>query len=691
VTPQDFIAKWDGADGSERANYQLFFNDLCDLLGVEKPQPAQSDDWLNAYVYERYIDARNGESAGISRFIDTYRRARFICESKSFALGKNAESGDRKLFKAKSQAESYARNLPESEPRPPILMVVNVGRFIALYAQFKDNDRAYEMFPDRASYKISIADLARDDIRERLREVWLAPHALNPELVSARVTRAVAMHLGTLARELEQSGHDSHLVAGFLTRCLFTLFAEDVGLLPAGAFIGLLTRALASPAALQPNLEDLWRAMDGGNYAVSLQAEVAHFNGKLFKTPDALPLNRAQIETLLAAAKQDWKHVEPAIFGTLIERALDPDERHALGAHFTARAYVERLVLPTVIDPLSARWANVQAAAISLEDDGDHKGAVKLVRDFHGTLCQTRVLDPACGSGNFLYVALEHMKRLEGEVLEQLGTLQSADLGDKRGMQQQEMEAEGLSVDPHQFLGLERNPRPAAWPRAEFVVGNPPFIGAASMRQALGDGYVEALRAAYPAVPESADLVMFWWHCAAQLLAGSEIERFGFITTNSLTQTFNRRVLEAHLLPSPASGTSVPRRGRGAGGEGAPIHIDFVIPDHPWVDSADGADVRVAMTVAAPGDGSGRLLHAVRETLGKRARSASRSRRKPAVSTPTCKLARTSPASRRCGRTKVLQTVVFACSVPVSSSPRNKPLFYSPPPQAGEGLGERGL
>ncbi|ODU50911.1 MAG: hypothetical protein ABS92_01480 [Thiobacillus sp. SCN 63-374] len=742
MTPHDFIAKWNGADGSERANYPLFFNDLCDLLGVGKPQPALADDWHNAYVNERYIDARDGASAGTARYIDTYHRGRFICEAKSFALGRDAETSDRKLFKAKSQAESYARNLPESEPRPPILMVVNVGRFIALYAQFKDNDRAYEMFPDRATYKIGIADLADDAIRERLRQVWLNPQALNPELVSARVTRAVASHLGSLARELEQAGHDSHDVAGFLTRCLFTLFAEDVQLLPAGAFTRLLLQAQASPAALQPNLEDLWRAMDRGQFAVSLQARVAHFNGKLFKTPDALPLSRAQIETLLAAARQDWKHVEPAIFGTLIERALDPDERHALGAHFTPRAYVERLVMPSVIEPLGEQWANVQAAAISLEDGGDHKGALKLVRDFHGALCQTRVLDPACGSGNFLYIALEHMKRLEGEVLEQLDAFNA----------QHTLETEGLAVDPHQFLGIERNPRaaavaelvlwighlqwhfrtrgrtqpptpvlrdfkniecrdavlewdaiepvldetgapltrwdgktlkkhpvtgkdvpddsarvaleryrnprPAAWPAADYIVGNPPFIGAASMRQALGDGYVEALRAAYPAVPESADLVMFWWHCAAQLLAAGRIARFGFITTNSLAQTFNRRVLEAALHPSPASGspqagikgvggegrdTVAHASGRGAGGEGrdtvahasgspqagikgaggeGTLYLAFAIPDHPWVDSADGAAVRVAMTVAAPDDGAypdghkGRLLRVVNETPG---------------------------------------------------------------------------
>ena len=507
------------------------------------------------------------------------------------------------------------------------------------------------------------------------------------------------------------------------------MFAEDVGLLPRGAFTQLLVRQLDAPAGLKPNLEDLWKAMDSGAFSVALQAEVAHFNGKLFKAPDAIALSREQIEILLNAARQDWKHVEPAIFGTLIERALDPDERHALGAHFTPRGYVERLVLPTVIEPLREQWANIQAAAVALEDGNDARGALKLVRDFHGRLCQTRVLDPACGSGNFLYIALEHMKRLEGDVLELLGALQSASIGGARGMQQ-ELDTQGLAVDPHQFLGIELNPhaaaiaelvlwighlqwhfrtrgnaqppkpvlrdfkniecrdavlewdrietvrddsgqpvtrwdghtvkphpvtgkavpddraqveqlrylqpRPASWPAADYIVGNPPFIGAATMRQALGDGYVEALRAAYPAVPESADLVMFWWHCAAQLLAEGRIHRFGFITTNSLTQTFNRRVLEAHLNPnlnppqppffkggshaqvSPAAivGLNPPLKKGGRGDLDLGLHLAYAIADHPWVDSADGAAVRVAMTVAAPGDGAGRLLRVMNEAPG---------------------------------------------------------------------------
>jgi hypothetical protein len=400
----------------------------------------------------------------------------------------------------------------------------------------------------------------------------------------------------------------------------------------------------------------------------------------LFKQPEALPLERTQVELLLQAARADWKQVEPAIFGTLLERALDPDERHALGAHYTPRAYVERLVLPTIIEPLRADWQHTQAAALVLLSEHKADEARRVVREYLMRLCEVRVLDPACGSGNFLYVALEQMKRLEGEVLNFLD-----ELGDTQGR----LDLAGVSVDPHQLLGIELNPRAAevaemvlwigylqwhfrtrgnvnpplpvlkdfhniecrdavlaydrveyetdengkpvtrwdgrttkkhpvtglqvpdesaqmpvekyvspraaTWPAADFVIGNPPFIGANAIRRALGDGYVDALRATWKAVPESADFVMHWWHIAAQQVANGKSRRFGLITTNSLPQAFNRRVVDSALSAE------------------RPIHLAFAIPDHPWVDSADGAAVRISMTVGEAGHGLGELLSVISE------------------------------------------------------------------------------
>jgi hypothetical protein len=678
-----FLQRWQQAGGSERANYQLFIADLCDLLGVAKPQPANEDSQTNPYVFERRVIFHHGDGSTSNGFIDCYKRGSFIGEAKKIRAGFETRLFDDALLRARGQAENYARHLPADEGRPPFLVILDVGNVIELYAEFTCTGGSYTPFPDPRSHRIRLADLARDDIRARLKAVWEDPHSLDPARRTARATRDIAQKLARVAQSLEGQFHPER-VANFLSRCLFSMFAEDVGLLPKvdneGAFTGLLRTLKNAPAQFVPLVGELWKAMDEGQFSVAIRAQLPRFNGKLFKQPEVLPLDRQQIDLLLEAGQADWAEVEPAIFGTLLESALNPLERHDLGAHYTPRAYVDRLVLPTVIEPLRSDWHDTQAAALLLANEGKLSQAADLVRAWHHKLCTTRVLDPACGSGNFLYVTLEHMKRLEGEVLDTL-----AQLGDT----QQRLEVEGLTVDPHQFLGLEinpraaaiaemvlwigylqwhfrtqgsglppspilrdfkniecrdavlsadaidfatddsgkpltrwdgrttkphpvtgelvpdeaaqipreryTNPRPATWPQADYIVGNPPFIGAAAMRQALGDGYTEALRAAWPAVPESADFVMFWWHHAADLTRRGQVQRFGFITTNSLKQTFNRRVLEHHLNGQPS------------------LSLAWAIPDHPWVDAASGAAVRIAMTVGQPGDGPGQLQTVIAE------------------------------------------------------------------------------
>lgn len=403
-----------------------------------------------------------------------------------------------------------------------------------------------------------------------------------------------------------------------------------------------------------------------------------------------LPVTAEELALFADAAAKDWSAVEPSIFGTLVERALNPGERHKLGAHYTPRAYVERLVEQTVIVPLQTDWQNVQvevqnALSKAANDDALRAARVRargFVEAFVAGLQRTTVMDPACGTGNFLYVAMELIKRLEAEAVE---TLQA--LGGQAPL---------IGVSPEQFIGLELNPRaarvaelvlwigylqlyarehgkaappepilkafhnirqtdavlsyrgrrpkvdkdglpvtrwdgvsvlknpvtgrevpdpaaltqdevyeqpsPAVWPRTDFIVGNPPFIGAGPMRFALGDGYTETLRRAYPEVPESADFVMFWWYKAAQLLTlegtpekghATKLRRFGFVTTNSLKQTFNRRVLERFL-------------GKG-------LSLAYAVPDHPWVDEADGAAVRIAMTVDEPGAHTGTVTRVTAE------------------------------------------------------------------------------
>ena len=528
-----------------------------------------------------------------------------------------AKAWDVLMLNARRQAEGYARALPVEHGWPPFILVCDVGHFIEVYADFSGQGKNYAQFPDRQSFRVYLEDVRDATVRQRLVSIWSNPTSLDPARVSARVTRAIAERLAAVSKALEGAAHTPEEVAMFLMRCLFTMFAEDVGLLPKASFRQLLERCEDDPAKLQPMVGQLWEAMDRGDFAYAIEEKVRRFNGEFFKTRTVLPLGREEIGELRSAAGYDWRDVDPSIFDTLLEQALDPRERRRLGAHYTPRAYVERLVVATIIEPLRADWDQALSTAERQKSEGRIKDAVATVAAFHDALCRTRVLDPACGTGNFLYVSLELLKRLEGEVLEAL-----ADLGGQEALHG----LEGHSVDPHQFLGLEINPRAAAiaelvlwigylqwhlrtqsgfpsepilkafhnivvkdavleakvllvrdksgrpvtrrgpdgsevevyrfdepyqpdWPEAEFIVGNPPFICGKDLRGRLGDECAEALWEAHPQMNELADFVMYWWDHAAELLTrkGTVLRRFGLVTTNSISQVFQRRVMERHL------------------------------------------------------------------------------------------------------------------------------------------------
>jgi len=473
----DFVRRWEASGAAERANYQLFLSELCDLLSVDQPEPTRPDDRNNAYVFERSVTFRHGDGSTSVGRIDLYKRNSFVCEAKQgsdrheespFAIKEDrvrwsaarrgaavrgTKGWDLAMVKAKGQAEQYARALPVGEGWPPFLVVVDVGHAMELYSEFSCTGKAYLPFPDPRSHRILLADLADESVRERLRLVWTDPHALDPSQHSARVTRQVANRLALLAKSLEQAGHSAKQVGNFLKRCLFTMFAEDVGLIPHASFTALLESLRGKADAFAPMAESLWATMKDGGFSPVLRERLLRFNGGLFAEANALPVNEEQLALLIEASKADWRDVEPAIFGTLLERALDPRERHYLGAHYTPREYVERLVLPAVIEPLRTEWEAVLVAAVTLHSQGDKAGAITLVKEYHHKLCHVRVLDPACGSGNFLYVTFEHLKRLEGEVLNALEGF---------GEQQAALELASMTVDPHQLMGLEVNPRAAA-------------------------------------------------------------------------------------------------------------------------------------------------------------------------------------------------------------------------------------
>jgi hypothetical protein len=691
-TVERFIARWQGREGGqERANYALFLTELCEAIGLPRPDPADATTENNDYVFERLVKEPNGDGTFASRRIDLYKRGSFVLEAKQSrqkggkkelaaeqaelfqvtepeVLGRRGakRAWDVLMMNARQQAQNYARALPTSHGWPPFILVCDVGHCIEVYADFSGQGKNYAQFPDRQGFRIYLEELRRPEIRQRLVQIWTDPLSLDPARESARVTRQIAERLAAVSKALESSRHSAETVAMFLMRCLFTMFAEDVELLPKKSFRDLLARCEADPSKFQPMVGQLWEAMDRGGFAYAIETTVKRFNGEFFRERTALPLGKEEIGELRQAASANWRDVEPAIFGTLLEQALDPAERRRLGAHYTPRAHVERLVVATVIEPLRADWAQTLSTAERQKVEGRNEDAVKTVLGFHEKLCTTRVLDPACGTGNFLYVALELLKRLEGEVLEAL-----VDLGGQEALS----DLEGHTVDPHQFLGLEVNPRAAAitelvlwigylqwhfrtkdtapsepilrafknieekdavltanvelardakgkllrrigadgvereiyvyrnsrqpdWPLAEFIVGNPPFIGGKDLRARLGNETAEALWAAHPRMNESADFVMYWWdHCASLLTQkGTALRRFGLVTTNSISQVFQRRVVERHLKAKH------------------PMSLVMAIPDHPWTKATrDAAAVRIAMTVAEAGSRDGVLREVMHE------------------------------------------------------------------------------
>ena len=649
-----------------------------------------------------------GSRGGGTGFMDVYRRNHFILEAKQSKLtgadkshpelfdvaptAPAAPSGaryDQLMRDARRQAEQYAHSLPGSHDAVPFLIVCDVGRAFELFFDYAGNGRGYGFFPDKQRYRIALADLASGDKlpgidktpADILRAIWLAPASIDPRVRAADVTRDVARKLAQVSLHLEEEGrrelkrrgeadaaHEAELVEGtalFLMRILFCMFAEDIGLLPKNRFTDFLQSCvrpynpdnpgdLIDEQTLRAGLVSLWQAMDnpdpGARYAFALREQVRYFNGGLFGRRDFYRLARNDLDSLIDAAKHRWTNVEPAIFGTLLEQALSTNDRAKLGAHYTPRPYVERLVQATISDVLDDEWEEVQdqiRAWMSVSEDGQAlEGAQRFLRYIQGL----RVLDPACGTGNFLYVAMETLLRLESDVIETIAALG----GNARP-----------AIGPANFLGLELNPRaaviaelviwigwlrwrtandPAAvpdpvlrrtqainfgsthgydavlaldeakevvqpprqpdWPEAEFIVGNPPFIGkGAGMRDLLGTDYIKFMRKAAPDVPASADFVMQWWDRAASILAKSDskLRRFGFVTTNSITQSFNRRILQARL--TPASGEN--------------ISIVFAVADHPWAKgSRDAAAVRIAMTVAQLGSQSGNLLK-IEKVIGK--------------------------------------------------------------------------
>ncbi|MDR6846817.1 class I SAM-dependent DNA methyltransferase [Sphingomonas sp. BE137] len=567
MTPHEFLKKWRNVELKERTASQSHFNDLCALLGVLDPIAADPQgEW---FTFEKGATKTGGGEG----WADVWRRGCFAWEYK----------GPRKnLDNAFAQLLQYSVALEN----PPLLIVSDMDR-IRIHTNWTNTVQEVHDF--------TLEDLIDGDARDRLKRAFTEPDFFKPAKTRQALTEETAREFAGLAQRLRDRGNEAHQVAHFVNRLVFCMFAEDVGLLPDNLFTRMLERARAKPESFVSLAEMLFGAMAKGG-AVGFES-VDWFNGGLFDDGHALPVNADDIDDLLKAARRDWSAIDPSILGTLFERGLDPAKRSQLGAHYTDRAKIMMIVKPVIIDPLEAEWAAALAQITALVESAPKRSADRLLTpaerrkaeriiaeaqtvhsDFIERLAAFRVLDPACGSGNFLYVALRALKDIEHRA-----NLDAEALGLPRGFPR---------VGPECVLGIELNPYAAElarvsvwigeiqwmrrngfdaarnpilrplktiqqrdalvnedgsatlWPKCNVIVGNPPFLGAKLMNRKLGRAETAAVRSLYDGrLPGFTDLVCYWFENAREMIERGDAVRAGLVATNSIRKNTNLPVL----------------------------------------------------------------------------------------------------------------------------------------------------
>ncbi len=604
MTPNEFISKWKASELSERSAAQSHFNDLCRML--DEPTPTDADPRGEWYCFERGAT----KSTGADGWADVWKRGHFGWEYK----GKRKD-----LNTAFAQLQQYALALEN----PPLLVVCDMDQF-----------RVHTNWTNSVSevHKFGLDDLRDPKTLQILKWVLSDPEKLRPGKTRQTLTEEAAGEFAKLAQRLRDRGHNSGKVAHFINRLVFCMFAEDVELLPNQMFKRMLEHARIRPQEFQALATDLFRAMRAGG-RVGFE-HVDWFNGGLFDDDDAFALDNDDIALTLRAADLDWAEIDPSIFGTLFERGLDPSKRSQLGAHYTDREKILQIVEPVITRPWLAEWEATKGeiathmasmeeararrparqadarrvyAAARRAEEASLRAARATFQAFLERLRQFRVLDPACGSGNFLYLALlalkdlEHRANLEGEAM---GLQRSAPaigpecvLGIEINPYAAELARVTVWIGEIQWMrrngfGVRRDPilRPldtienrdallnadsveADWPPTDVVIGNPPFLGNKAMLSTMGEADVVRLRRTFAGrLPGGVDLVTYWFEKAKALLAAKQLKRAGLVATQAIRRGANRTVLDRIA-------------------EVATIYDAWA--DEPWV--VDGAAVRVSL------------------------------------------------------------------------------------------------
>ena len=575
LPPAQFIAKWTPVTLPERAASQEHFIDLCRMLG--QPTPEEHDATGAEYTFEKGVTptARASRGAAGERgFADVWWKGKFAWEYKRKDKYRNLSEAYRQLCQYREALEN-----------PPLLVVSDITR-TEMHTNFTGTAKQIHM--------IELTDIDQPESLGLLRRLFTDPESFKPMVTPDAVTREIAERFGRIARSLRQFDYDANAVAHFLMKCMFCLFAEDVGLLPNKLFERLLTSRKSDPIRLKDDMTSLFLKMKtGGSFGVD---DVPFFNGGLFDDAEALRLTSADVDALLTAAKSDWGSVEPAIFGTLFERSLDPNTRAQIGAHYTSRDDIMLVVDPVVMAPLRREWEEVKstvearlvkrrAARIKRTKTRADKAIEKTLQDFIHRLESVRILDPACGSGNFLYVAIQQLLHLEKEVI--TFAARPDVLGGGFLPKVRPTQLHGIEINPYAAelaqvviwigylqwmrdngfnaprdpileplqtiecrdaildLSNPKLPVTATWPDADFIIGNPPFLGSRKARLELTDSYVDTLQTVYRGrLPEGSDLCCYWFERSRQQIEKGVRIRCGLLATQGIRGGSNRRVLE---------------------------------------------------------------------------------------------------------------------------------------------------
>ena len=620
MTPLQFIQKWDKSELKESSAAQSHFLDVC--LLIDYPPPTDSDVTGDSYCFEKGATKTTGGKG----FADVWKKGCFGWEYK----GPNGN-----LTSAYAQLQRYAVALEN-----PPLLIVSDTKLIVVHTNWTNS------VSDR--HEISLHELLDAKSRTFLRNCFTNPDALKPKLSRDDLTKEAANEFSALAQSLRDRGFDAEKVAHFVNRLIFCMFAEDVGLLPSKLFNRAIELASKNPDVAQNHLMQLFSAMKCGD-SVGFEA-VPWFNGELFEDDEALPLSDEEVNIVRKASNLYWADIDPSILGTLFERGLDPSKRSQLGAHYTDRDKVMMIIEPVLIKPLVFDWEETfaeirdslgaeqkflkqakqtpkkgKSASYSRKANVARQRATILFSDFIERLSNYRILDPACGSGNFLYLALKALKDLEHRI-----NVEAESVGLARGFPRVGPECvKGIEINPYAaelarisiWIGeiqwmksngfevsrdpvlkslesiecrdalLNKDGTEAIWPDADIIVGNPPYLGAKLMYRVIGQSETKRIRDTYSdRLPGFSDYVCFWFEKARLQIVSGKSKLAGLVATSSIAKNTNLPVMRKIVTD---------------------LEIFNAYSNEPWF--GDGAAVRVALIAFGKKD----LVKGLRQLDGK--------------------------------------------------------------------------